>query len=215
MVSSHAAPARADLSLLQPMFDDAGWKLFTAHTYTEGMAQLRRELIPVVLCECQLSDCNWRDVLSRLAPIPEPPRLIVVSHHADERLWLEVLNLGGFDCSQRPSVKSRRGMQLGRRGSIGNTPVPSRDRKVLPLNSRILCEPHPSLRDALQFLEMLGNVHHTAQWMGPVNAWARARKAGLARAKVRKQKRVLVRWAKRRMLIFLDRPHRSDECHPI
>jgi len=49
------------------MFDDADWKLFTAQTYTEGMVQLSRELIPVVLCECQLPDGKWTDVLSQVA----------------------------------------------------------------------------------------------------------------------------------------------------
>jgi hypothetical protein len=43
-----------------------------------------------------------RDVLSRLAPTLEPPRVIVVSHHADERLWAEVLSLGGFDLLATP-----------------------------------------------------------------------------------------------------------------
>src|SRR5713226_6737155 len=121
VVSLAVSPYEADLSFLQRMFDDADWKLFTAHTYKEGMAELSRELIPVVLCECQLPDGNWKDVLSRLAPMLEPPRLIAVSHHADERLWLEVLNLVVSICLQHPSMKSRRGMQLGRRGSIGNT----------------------------------------------------------------------------------------------
>jgi DNA-binding response OmpR family regulator len=95
------------------MFDDADWKLFTAHTYKEGMAQLSREQIPVVLCECQLPDGNWKDVLSRLAPMLEPPRLIAVSRHADERLWLEVLNLGGFDLLATPFREVEAGYAIG------------------------------------------------------------------------------------------------------
>src|SRR5260370_37396934 len=102
VISLAVSPFKKDLLFLQRMFDDANWKLFTALTYQEGMAQLSRELIPVVLCECQLPDGNWKDVLSRLAPMLEPPRLIVVSHHADEHLWLEVLNLGGFDLLATP-----------------------------------------------------------------------------------------------------------------
>jgi hypothetical protein len=69
LTSLAVSPFEAALSFLQRMFDDADWKPFTAHTYKEGMAQLSRELIPVVLCECQLPDGNWKDVLSRLAPM--------------------------------------------------------------------------------------------------------------------------------------------------
>ena len=113
VISLAVSPFEADLSFLQRMFDDADWKLFTAHTYKEGMTQLSRELIPVVLCEYQLPDGNWKDVLSELAPILEPPRLIVVSHHADERLWLEVLNLGGFDLLATPFREVEAGYAIG------------------------------------------------------------------------------------------------------
>jgi hypothetical protein len=45
---------------------------------------------------------NWKDVLSRLASILNPPRLIVVSHRSDDELWTEVLNMGGFDLLRAP-----------------------------------------------------------------------------------------------------------------
>ena len=97
VVSSLAiSPCEEDLRFLQRMFDDADWNLFTAHTYKDGMAQLDRELIPVVICESQLPDGSWKDVLSRLALITDSPRLIVASRQADERLWSDVLRLGGF-----------------------------------------------------------------------------------------------------------------------
>jgi MacB-like protein len=119
VISLAISPFEEDLSFLQRMFGDAGWKLLVAHTYKEGMAQIERELLPVVICECQLADGNWKNVLSHLAPMLNPPRLIVVSRHADARLWLEVLNLGGFDLLATP--KLRLGTRSERLGSIGNT----------------------------------------------------------------------------------------------
>jgi DNA-binding response OmpR family regulator len=95
------------------MFDDANWRLFTAHTCREGMAQLDREQIPIVICADQLPDGSWKDVLSRFAPISEPPRLIVASRHADERLWSEVLNLGGFDLLATPFREVEVGYAIG------------------------------------------------------------------------------------------------------
>lgn len=73
-----------------------------ASTYKEALAELSRRRLPVVLCECQLPDGNSKDVLASLAPMLERPRLIVFSRHADDRLWTETLNLGGFDLLATP-----------------------------------------------------------------------------------------------------------------
>lgn len=113
VVSLAVSPSEVDLSFLQRMFDDAQWRLFTAHTCKEGMAQLDREQIPIVICADRLLDGSWKDVLSRFAPMLEPPRLIVASRHADERLWSEVLNLGGFDLLAMPFREVEVGYAIG------------------------------------------------------------------------------------------------------
>jgi DNA-binding response OmpR family regulator len=91
-----------DLTFLQRMFNDADRKLLTANTRTEAVAQLRHERIAVILCERDLIDGNWKDILSLLAPILNPPRLIVMSRRADHELWIEVLDMGGFDLLPAP-----------------------------------------------------------------------------------------------------------------
>jgi FixJ family two-component response regulator len=50
----------------------------------------------VVICERSLADGDWKDLLGKTA------RLIVTSHAADEALWAEVLNLGGYDVLAQP-----------------------------------------------------------------------------------------------------------------
>jgi DNA-binding response OmpR family regulator len=96
------SPFEEDLSFFQHMFDDAGWKLLTARTRRQAAADLSHGPIAVVVCERHLIDGNWKDVLSRLASILNPPRLIVVSHRSDDGLWTEVLNMGGFDLLSAP-----------------------------------------------------------------------------------------------------------------
>jgi DNA-binding NtrC family response regulator len=113
LVSLAVIPAEVDRSFLQRMFDDANGRLFTAQSCREGMAQLDREHIPIVICADQLPDGSWKDVLSRIAPMLEPPRLIVASRHADERLWSEVLSLGGFDLLATPFREVELGCALG------------------------------------------------------------------------------------------------------
>jgi DNA-binding response OmpR family regulator len=50
------------------------------------------------LCEAQL---NWQDLLSYLAEVLDPPRLVITSR-LDERLWAEALNLGSWDVLIKP-----------------------------------------------------------------------------------------------------------------
>ena len=40
---------------------------------------------------------NWKKVLSDLRRFAHPPQLIVTSRTADDYLWAEVLNIGGYD----------------------------------------------------------------------------------------------------------------------
>jgi DNA-binding response OmpR family regulator len=41
-------------------------------------------------------------VLQDLRKLPVPPQLVVTSRLADDHLWAEVLNIGGFDVLARP-----------------------------------------------------------------------------------------------------------------
>jgi DNA-binding response OmpR family regulator len=96
------SPFVEDLRFLEDRYKEASWKLYTAHTYREGMDELRVNRVPIVLCEEKLGDGGWKDVLSQLALIPDRPRLIVFSRNADEHLWGDVLDLGGFDLLATP-----------------------------------------------------------------------------------------------------------------
>jgi FixJ family two-component response regulator len=58
-----------------------------------------------VVCERNLAHGDWKDVLEVTASRPDRPPLIVTSRLADEYLWAEVLNLGGFDVLAKPLDK--------------------------------------------------------------------------------------------------------------
>jgi FixJ family two-component response regulator len=49
-----------------------------------------------------LPDGRWQDILSSVTDADNPPCLIVSSNLADERLWAEVLNEGGYDLLPKP-----------------------------------------------------------------------------------------------------------------
>jgi DNA-binding response OmpR family regulator len=58
--------------------------------------------VSIVVCDDDLPDGPWRDVLDWVCSCPVPPLLIVTSRLADEYLWAEVLNLGGYDVIAKP-----------------------------------------------------------------------------------------------------------------
>ena len=95
-------PFEEDRRSIRQISDRERWQLCVSQTYREAIGELCLTRMPVVLCECHLPDGNWKDMLSQMAPMVDRPRLIVSSRQADERLWTEVLNMGGFDVLATP-----------------------------------------------------------------------------------------------------------------
>ena len=67
-----------------------------------ALSALRREGIPVVLCDRDEMPDAWKELLRQFASLSQPPCLIVTSRLADEYLWAEALNLGAYDVLARP-----------------------------------------------------------------------------------------------------------------
>ncbi len=78
------------------------WLIEKALTCREAILAARRFRPRVVLCEERLPDGTWRDLLRELDELWHGSRLIVVSPNADDALWAEVLNLGGYDVLTEP-----------------------------------------------------------------------------------------------------------------
>jgi DNA-binding response OmpR family regulator len=93
---------RSDRASLHRILRRPAWKLLVSPNYREALTFLRQNRIPVVICDNELPDGNWRLLLDSLADLTDPPNLIVSSRLADERLWAEVLNLGGYDVLPTP-----------------------------------------------------------------------------------------------------------------
>ena len=91
-----------DHEFLRGIFQTAGWHLQRAPTIETVLQFMERAVLPVLICEVQLPDGLWSALLRRAERFPRPPRLVVASRLADERLWAEVLNLGGFDVLSTP-----------------------------------------------------------------------------------------------------------------
>jgi DNA-binding NtrC family response regulator len=87
------------------VFDQFPWPAYRVRNCLEVACHLHSGHPSVVVCERDLADCGWKDVLEVAASLPSPPPVIVTSRLADEYLWAEVLNLGGFDVLAKPLDK--------------------------------------------------------------------------------------------------------------
>jgi DNA-binding NtrC family response regulator len=68
----------------------------------EILKAVQRDRVSAVLFDQDTQGGHWRALLGDFAGIDRAPALIVSSRLADERLWAEVLNLGGFDLLLTP-----------------------------------------------------------------------------------------------------------------
>lgn len=92
-----------DRDFLRQLFGQSGWEVHLAQTFQEVLTAVREKRIGVLLSESRLSDGHcWKDLLDEIQRLESPPMLIVADRLADERLWAEVLNLGGYDLLLKP-----------------------------------------------------------------------------------------------------------------
>ncbi len=96
----------SDHHSLGHLFSRTKWTLLEARSCAEALRLLRARPVPVVVCDCSLPDGGWKEVLEEAAAFPHPPVVIVTSRLADDRLWSEVMNLGGYDVLEKPFNQS-------------------------------------------------------------------------------------------------------------
>jgi DNA-binding NtrC family response regulator len=91
------SPCEADHASLRGIFAHSKWRIHLVRSGREAAQFCRSYPTPVVLCERCLPDGDWKDLLQSLEGTPNRPHLVVASRDIDDRLWAEVLNLGGYD----------------------------------------------------------------------------------------------------------------------
>jgi DNA-binding response OmpR family regulator len=96
------SPAAEDAAVLGRICQECGWSFHVARTCAEAAAVLRQVPVQVVISDRHLPDGTWRNVLAAGAGCDPAPAVIVASRTADDRLWAEVLNLGGCDVLAKP-----------------------------------------------------------------------------------------------------------------
>ncbi len=77
--------------------------ILTASSCGEAAERLHDEpAVRLVLTDLALPDGSWFDVLNRVGDLSATVAVVVCARVADERLWTQVLEAGGFDVLVEP-----------------------------------------------------------------------------------------------------------------
>jgi len=79
-----------------------GWSVRRAASCADALAMLKQSACDVILCEKDLPDGGWRDLLAGLGLLRDALPVVVMSRAADESMWADVLRDGGFDLLAKP-----------------------------------------------------------------------------------------------------------------
>jgi DNA-binding response OmpR family regulator len=96
------SPFEDNLLSLKTALAHSNLTLCVAAGAAEAKLFLHRTVVPVILCESELPDGSWKDLSAAASGLENPPLMVVTSRLADEYLWAEVLNLGGYDVLAQP-----------------------------------------------------------------------------------------------------------------
>lgn len=93
---------REDRRQLREIFESSNWVLRGVRNCGQARRMLTSRRAAVILCEREMPDGTWLDLLRECEEAKCHPLVVVTSHKADDALWAEVLNLGGYDVLAEP-----------------------------------------------------------------------------------------------------------------
>jgi CheY-like chemotaxis protein len=89
-------------STIERVLGPAQWSIRHAATCREAAVLLSTWCPTAIICEQNLPDGDWQDLLRVLHDLRRDAALIVSSRVADNQFWARVLNVGGFDVVGQP-----------------------------------------------------------------------------------------------------------------
>jgi DNA-binding NtrC family response regulator len=96
----------SDRKTLESMLSETRWKLWSTGSFAAALERLKATRIPIVLCDRDLPQTDWHQLLAAVLSLPSPASVILLSSDGDSSLWRSVIEHGGFDVLTRPLRKS-------------------------------------------------------------------------------------------------------------
>ena|SRR5579884_2215207 len=89
-------------SPLQQIAEQAGWRLEVCRTWKGALDAAERLGATVVIYDRDANPDGWQKALRRTLHLSARPSFLLVSRFADERMWAELLDNGGYDLLTAP-----------------------------------------------------------------------------------------------------------------
>jgi len=96
------SPSERDQTALIRLFAQSNWNLYSSFTTDEALVVLRREVVPVVICDRDLALDSWRSFVQQANALCPAPRMILASREVGQPLWADVLQVGAYDLLMMP-----------------------------------------------------------------------------------------------------------------
>jgi DNA-binding response OmpR family regulator len=91
-----------DAETLRQIASHCGWRISIVDSSTAAIASLNTQQTPLVICDCDLSGEAWRDVLAKMAALPQAVCVLLASRVIDDYLWHQVIRHHGYDVVAKP-----------------------------------------------------------------------------------------------------------------
>lgn len=92
----------ADSNSLRQIASDFRWRISVAATSDVAIRMLHEQATPLVICDYDLTGEHWRDVLAKIAALPQAVCVLVASGVVDDYLRRQVIRYHGYDLVSKP-----------------------------------------------------------------------------------------------------------------
>jgi CheY-like chemotaxis protein len=91
-----------DSATLREIATGYRWKISLVGSSDDAIAALTEQPTPLVICDRDLAGEDWREVLARIAALPQAVCVLLASRVVDDYLWRQVIRNHGYDVVSKP-----------------------------------------------------------------------------------------------------------------
>ena len=91
-----------DSATLRQIASSYGWSILIVGSSDAAVAALNEQPVPLVICDRDLPNEAWRDVLAKIAAQSQAVCVLLASCVLDDYLWHQVIRHHGYDVVAKP-----------------------------------------------------------------------------------------------------------------
>jgi DNA-binding NtrC family response regulator len=91
-----------DSAALQQIAANYGWRISVVDSSDAAITVLTERPTPLVICDRDLPNEAWREVLAKIAGVPQAVCVLLASRVVDDYLWHQVIHHHGYDVVVKP-----------------------------------------------------------------------------------------------------------------